>query len=685
MNGSFLRKVRLISPFAVLVVALLGPIEAWADSFDDAVNHYLKGFDACQEANGLLRANRISAAKKKLNVYNKYLSEAEKMNSSIVKTNKRDMEGNIKFCRRVATNIEVEQATPFIDKAIAQCDLAQKALKEKKPDVAMEHLMAFKVHKEEAWNITEKLTDIFSIRNQVKRCQRLEKKILSAGKKQEASNLAIETVKEESQSYAQTCNQALTFLNVKSIDEVSIKNAGKSIKLAKSHKKNVKDETVAFDIFAANPGHEANALVAGNLKKGDVCLAKAEKLAVKKRKDLDKANKTLSNYIAALANSAKQCEAARSITKTKASDKVYGKAKKAYQRAQASESKQRKNLRKDKYYLAYSNSPKVKDINRVLSKVSNCLADTNKRMSRMFASLQAAKKALVEKKAKEDAARLAKASAADKAKIKAELAKKKKIAAAKAAKIAKAAAEARAAEVAVAKAAAKAAAEAAAKVAAEVAAKAASLASSASSSSSSAAEVTSRANTAGAISSITGVVTFNQISESVAVIYANGAEPSGDMVFAELSRNGFDQDVYVVSPGSKITIKNKDNTLHRIKATDDYNDISKNMVKLQPRQKRAVQVSWKADTVVEMRSNKGALSASYLANVPSGAFQIIEFLVGKSSHGFSFATIPSSADTATILIPNHDPIVISFALGGSQRIPLVKKGQQVGEVELELN
>ena len=677
MNGSFLRKVRLISPFAVLVVALLGSIEARAASFDDAVNHYLKGFDACQEANGLLRANRISAAKKKLNVYNKYLSEAEKMNSSIVKTNKRDMEGNIKFCRRVATNIEVEQATPFIDKAIAQCDLAQKALKDKKPDVAMEHLMAFKVHKEEAWNITEKLTDIFSIRNQVKRCQRLEKKILSAGKKQEASNLAIETVKEESQSYAQTCNQALTFLNVKSIDEVSIKNAGKSIKLAKSHKKNAKEEAAAFDIFAANPGHEANALVAANLKKGDVCLAKAEKLAIKKRKDLDKANKTLNNYIVALANSAKQCEAARSITKTKASDKVYGKAKKAYQKAQTSESKQRKRLRKDKYYLAYSNSPKVKDINRTLSKVSDCLADTNKRMSRMFVSLQAAKKALAEKKVKEDAARLAKASAADKAKIKAELAKKNKLATAKAVKIAKVAAEARAAEIAVARAAAKA--------AAKLAVDAASLASSTGSTASPVKEGALKANTVGAISTITGVVTFNQISESVAVIYANGAEPSGDMVFAELSRNGFDKDVYVVSPGSKITIKNKDNTLHRIKATDDYNGISKNMVKLQPRQKRAVQVNWKPDTVVEMRSNKGALSASYLANVPSGAFQVIEFLVGKSSHGFSFAAIPSSADTVTMLIPNHDPIVISFALGSSQRIPLVKKGQQVGEVELELN
>ena len=155
MNGSFLRKVRLISPFVVLVVALLGSIEARADSFDNAVNHYLKGFDACQEANGLLRANRISAAKKKLNVYNKYLTEAEKMDSSIVKTGKRDMEGNIKFCRRVATNIEVEQATPFIDKAIAQCVLSQKALKVKKPEGAMEQLMAFTAQKDNAWKITE--------------------------------------------------------------------------------------------------------------------------------------------------------------------------------------------------------------------------------------------------------------------------------------------------------------------------------------------------------------------------------------------------------------------------------------------------------------------------------------------------------------------------------------------------
>ena len=268
MNGSFLKIIRLISPFTVMVAILVASPIARADTFDEAVNHYLKGFDACQEANGLLRANRITAAKKKLTTYKKYLNEAQKMDPSIVKTNKRDMEGNIKFCSRVETNIEVEQATPFVDKAIAQCDLAQKALKEKRPEAALEHLLAFKAHKDEAWNITDKLSDIFSIRNQIKRCQRLEKKILSAGKKQEAVNLSIETVKEESASYAQTCEQAVKSLSGASIDEVSIKNAIKSIERAKSHKANIEEETVAFDTFKAKPDNEAKAIVDANVSKG---------------------------------------------------------------------------------------------------------------------------------------------------------------------------------------------------------------------------------------------------------------------------------------------------------------------------------------------------------------------------------------------------------------------------------
>lgn len=701
MNGSFLKIIRLISPFSVLVVLLMGSPATRADTFDDAVNHYLKGFDACQEANGLLRANRITAAKKKLTTYKKYLGEAQKMDPSIVKTNKRDMEGNIKFCSRVETNIEVEQATPFIDKAIAQCDLAQKALKDKKPEAALEHLLAFKAHKDEAWNITEKLSDIFSIRNQVKRCQRLEKKILSAGKKQEAINLSIETVKEESASYAQTCEQAVKSLNVKSIDEVSIKNAVKSIELAKSHKANLKEESVAFDTFKAKPKHEANAIVAANVSKGDKCLAGAEKLVTSKRNELNKANSTLDGYVSSLVGAAKQCETARGITKSKASDKVYAKAKAAFQKAQASESTLRKKLRRDRYYLAYSNSPKVKDINKTLSKASTCLADTNKRMSKMFASLQAKKKALAEKKAKEEADRLAKASAAEKARIRAEIAKQKKLDEEKAAKIAKAAAKARAAEIAAAKAAAKSAAKAAAeakaikvaaaKKAAEAAAKAAAKAAGsvvkavAAPVKVVASEPEAPLASAGSVTSVSGVITFNQISESVAVIYANGSAPDKKTVEAELSRNGFDEDVYVVAPGGKLSIKNKDNTLHRIKATDDYNDISVKLVKLQPRQKRAAKVSWDKDTIVEIRSDKGALAASYVANVPSNAHQIVEFKVGKSSHGFSFISVPTKADTVTILIPKHDPIKVSFGLGASQTFPLIKKGQEVGEVAVELN
>ncbi|OUS29360.1 hypothetical protein A9Q99_09675 [Gammaproteobacteria bacterium 45_16_T64] len=680
MNGFFSRMLQRFSLISALVVLVMGSNNIRADSFDDAVNHYLKGFDACQEANGLLRANRISAAKQKLNVYHKILGEAQRMDPSIVKTNKRDMEGNIKFCRRVATNIEVEQATPFIDKAIAQCDLAQKALKGKKPEAAMEHLMAFKAHKEEAWNITDKLSDIFSIRNQVKRCQRLEKKIMSAGKKQEAINLSVETVKEESSSYAETCSQALKSLNASSIDEVSLKNATKSIVLAKSHKKNVKDESVAFDTFAANPKHEAKALVASNLKKGDKCLASAEKLVVKKRKELKKATATLDSYIGSLKSAAKLCEAARSVTKTKASDSVYAKAKAAYQKAQSSESSLRKKLRKDKYYLAYPNSPKVKVINKTLSKTSSCLADTNKRMTKMFSSIKAEKKAFAARKAKEEAARLAKASAAEKAKIKAEIAKKKKLEAAKAAKLAKVAADARATEIAAAKAAAKQAAEAAVKLAAEAAASVASAVTST-------AKTETQPETTGssAVLAVSGVITFSQISESLAVIYANGSQPEAKTISAELSRNGFDQDVYVVSPDSKINLKNKDNTLHRIKATDDYNDISVKLAKLQPRQKRPVKVSWRDNTIVQIRSDKGALAASYVANIPSAAYQVVEFKVGKSSHGFSFVTIPPGADKVTILIPNHDPVVVSFASGGSQLIPLVKKGEEVGEVVIELN
>ena len=375
-----MKLIRLNFPFVVLFAVVVSVTQARADSFDDAVNHYLKGFGACQSANDFLKASNTAEAQQQLDLYLKFLSEAETLDPSILQSTLRDMDGNLKFCRRVATNIEVKQATPFIDMAFAQCELADQAYKEQRFDAATEHLLAFNTHKDEAWSVSDKLTDIFAIRNKVKRCERLEKRIMSAGKKHNALNSLIATVKDESGAYPRNCYQAQKSLKVTPINSAAVKKASKYLTRAKSNKKKVNKEKRVFNAFTKNPEHEAKAVIFANLKKGDKCVANVGKLITQKRKELKKRESTLDGYVVSLKNAAKQCEDARTITKRYAharDEKFYHDAKGAYNKAQFIERRLRKTIRNDKVYLSNGASAKVKDIDNRLYKTTECLLDVD--------------------------------------------------------------------------------------------------------------------------------------------------------------------------------------------------------------------------------------------------------------------------------------------------------------------
>ena len=267
----------LCSALAILLIGVFMSSATRADPFDDAVGHYLKGFESCKEASGLLRSNQVAKARSKLSVYQKHFSEAQKIDPSIVKTKRRGMEGNILFCQRVEQTLEVEEGSPFMDKAIEHCDLAQKALKAEDPTSAQANLDQFKELSTKAFEVAPSMKDIFSIASQVRRCERLQKKVARVSQKQETENLVIETVKEESSSYIAACLDAEKQLGSRAVDDALLKTVKQSMNRAKSHKKNTQDESKAFEIFKANPDHEAKGPVESNLSKGDQCIAQLQK------------------------------------------------------------------------------------------------------------------------------------------------------------------------------------------------------------------------------------------------------------------------------------------------------------------------------------------------------------------------------------------------------------------------
>ena len=662
----------LYSSILALILGLAVSGQVRADKFDDAVNHYLKGFESCKEASGLLRSNQVSTAKSKLAEYTRYFEEAQKMDPSIVNTKNRGMEGNILFCQRVLSQLEVEEGTPFMDRAIEHCDLAQKALKAEDPTSAEANLEQFRELSARAFDVAPSMKDIFSITSQVRRCERLEKKVAKVSEKVEIANLSIETVKEESSAYVVACEEAEKQLNARAVDDALLKNVRASLRSAQSHKKNTRDETVAFELFAQQAGHPAKPIVEGNLAKGDQCIARLQKEIRSKERDLANIKAKFDRYSSQLADAGKSCQDAKSKASSVPSDTTYVSARKTFQEAQLADSRVRDALKKDKDYETYSSWPQVKNIDRQLRNVADCIAATNRSIGAMFATLQSEKQA--KEKAEQERLAAAKADARRKAE---EEAKKR----AEEERLARLAAEQ-------ATAAAKAEAEAKAKAAAEAAAKAAAAAAAALAreeeerkAAEERAKGTVSAEGVSGVGKVTGTITFDGLIADHGVFYVDDGTSTPASVEVELDKAGFDKDVYVVGANTSIEIRNKDNALHRINATDDYRGYSDNLVRIYPRQRKPAKVGWPVNTMVAIRSERGALTASYIAHLNSGSFLHVPFNVGSNTFNFEFSG-SGKGTKGYLLMPGYDTIEFDFAEGSEQIKPVIQSGAPVGSVKV---
>lgn len=163
----------------ITTLLVLLSLSGWAQAnYDQAVEVYMKGFQACNKAN-TLRSSNLNAAKQQLAIYQQYLDRATAINGSILTSSAMDMDKNISYCNRVITNVGRAQATPVIQTAFKHCKAAKSLYNEKSFDQAKNQLQQYQRLRDQALSITSSLKDIYKISQKMRACGRLEKKIAS--------------------------------------------------------------------------------------------------------------------------------------------------------------------------------------------------------------------------------------------------------------------------------------------------------------------------------------------------------------------------------------------------------------------------------------------------------------------------------------------------------------------------
>ena len=165
--------------FAVLCIgctAITNLAVADQESFEQAVNLYMKGFKECVDAHGS-RGNNIEIAKRKYRTYLTYKEQAIAIDPSILTSAARSMQKNLKYCEKAYDNILRAEAEPILTAGVSACEKAKKQLESGELPLAKASIDLYETRHTEALSITESILDVYSIASKVRSCNRLKKKI----------------------------------------------------------------------------------------------------------------------------------------------------------------------------------------------------------------------------------------------------------------------------------------------------------------------------------------------------------------------------------------------------------------------------------------------------------------------------------------------------------------------------
>lgn len=313
----------------ILISALLLPGAALADTFDDAVNEYIKGYKECTEAN-TLRSKDLASAKKKFDTYLKTLDRAIAIDSSILNTTQRDMDKNLRYCERVEIDIKRAEATPILEKGFTYCDTAKDALEVGDVATAQTNLDEYKRYRDDAFIITETIMDVFAMASKVRACSRVEEKLAEASRKESAVATAMARASADYQSFLNGCNSTKTAITSAKFSLNDLDNVNQQLTAALKFKKSARENGDAFATMSAQPERDDSKQLKALVDQAAACEGEVSghiRTATKNRRTLEK---DITDATAALQRSLAACESAQRLSTSASTEADVAKAEAEY-------------------------------------------------------------------------------------------------------------------------------------------------------------------------------------------------------------------------------------------------------------------------------------------------------------------------------------------------------------------
>ncbi|MVF14166.1 hypothetical protein FT643_18675 [Ketobacter sp. MCCC 1A13808] len=347
------------------------------DSFNRAVNHYLDGFVHCTQANEALRRNNTDKAQQEFARYKSIKSAAAKIDKSILTSSERGMESNILYCQRVATDLEIALGKPLMDNAFSQCEKAKTSLDQGDQKQAQIQYQAFESLKDKAITSAPSLETIFSVKNQIWKCERLETKIAQLSNQQLALDKAIESATKKSSRYIESCQTALVELRKSAPDRDTLNAVNAKLNNTISYKQAALADAAVWASLQKPQHQSQKKTIEDKLKLGDQCASQIKNTINAKLIQIGSIELKLKSYSNTLNSGLKQCNTIISQRIRNVTPAALEQAKGDYRSALKARNRIRSKINDSDHKARYSDWPQTRLIHQSMQQLNACL-DTSK-------------------------------------------------------------------------------------------------------------------------------------------------------------------------------------------------------------------------------------------------------------------------------------------------------------------
>lgn len=141
----------------------------------------------------------------------------------------------------------------------------------------------------------------------------------------------------------------------------------------------------------------------------------------------------------------------------------------------------------------------------------------------------------------------------------------------------------------------------------------------------------------------------------------------------------FDDDIYVMSPGSEIIFKNSDTMDHNIFARGNENAPAFDVGLISPQSEKTMPVEWGTSSFERLGCKIHPKMRAYMASVPNDNYLAMPFKQAGLNESYTLE-IDDSTTKIGLLLSGYDPLEVAVAKGETVEVEIKKRDDVRGKL-----